>query len=216
MSKKQKYYVVWVGKKPGIYTSWEKCKENIEKVPNAKYKSFESEQQALSAFKDPYYDYVKLSQKQTSLSQEKPLLPQEGLFNQLPIIDSLCVDAACSGNPGVMEYRGVYLKTGKTIFYYRHPYGTNNIGEFLAIVHGLSYLKKHELKQPLYSDSVNAIKWVSQKVCKTKLPLTNKTKDLFEYIHRAEHWLRTNSYSTQILKWDTEHWKDIPADFGRK
>ena len=133
-----------------------------------------------------------------------------------PTLDSLAVDAACSGNPGVMEYQGVYVATGTQVFHYKSPVGTNNIGEFLAIVHGLAYLKKHNLAQPIYSDSVNAISWVRQKLCKSKLPVNDKTQQLWQLIHRAEQWLRSNSYTTVILKWDTDHWGEIPADFGRK
>ncbi len=133
-----------------------------------------------------------------------------------PILKSLAVDAACSGNPGVMEYQGVFVETSTQLFHFKAPLGTNNIGEFLALVHGLSYLKKHNIDMPLYSDSVNAISWVKQKLCKTKLPLNEKTQSLWDIIHRAEQWLRGNTYTTQILKWDTDNWGEIPADFGRK
>lgn len=94
--------------------------------------------------------------------------------------------------------------------------GTNNIGEFLAIVHGLAYLKKNNLGMVLYSDSVNAINWVRAKQCRTKLAMTPETQHLYDIIRRAEAWLHNNRYTTQILKWDTDCWGEIPADFGRK
>ena len=122
----------------------------------------------------------------------------------------------CSGNPGKMEYRGVYLPTGKQIFHYGPVYGTNNIGEFLAIVHALALLKQKGLDMPVYSDSVNAISWVKQKKCKTKLPRNERTEALFQMIERAEKWLRENAYATPIRKWETEKWGEVPADFGRK
>lgn len=197
MANKPKYYVVWKGRKTGIFSSWQECKASVEGFADAKYKSFDTLFEAKDAF--------------TSTGSPNLLL-----HNQLPIHDALCVDAACSGKTGVMEYRGVYILTGKQLFHYQHPHGTNNIGEFLAIVHGLSYLKRHNYSQPLYSDSNNAIKWVKDKHCKTLLPLTPETQDLFDYIHRAENWLRLNTYSTQILKWQTDLWGEIPADFGRK
>ncbi|MCH3924477.1 MAG: ribonuclease H family protein [Bacteroidales bacterium] len=211
---KKKYYVVWVGRKIGIFEQWKDCKASVEGIENARYKSFLTEKEAKQAYNSPYYNYFNKNDN-TKLKQTK----QEDLSylsNQLPIIDSIATDAACSGNPGVMEYQGVYIKTGKRIFYYKADYGTNNIGEFLGIVHGLSYLKRHNLRQPLYSDSVNAIKWVKKKKCQTKLELNSKTKELFDYIHSAERWLENNTYTTQIIKWDTEHWGEIPADFGRK
>jgi len=209
MATKTKYYVVWNGRKRGIFTNWQDCKASVDGFTGAKYKSFETLFEAQNAFNG--VPSIKPSMKNTF-----QLAPNTMLHNQLPIKDALCVDAACGGNPGIMEYRGVYILTGKQIFYYKHPYGTNNIGEFLAIVHGLAYLKRHGFTQPLYSDSVNAIKWVMQKQCKTKLAITDKTKDLFDYINRAENWLRNNTYTTPILKWNTEYWGEIPADFGRK
>ena len=126
-------------------------------------------------------------------------------------------DAACSGNPGKMEYRGVYLRTGKEIFHYGPVWGTNNIGEFLAIVHGLALLKQKGLHtMPIYSDSVNAQLWVKRKKCKTTLERNEKSEALYQLIERAEKWLRENPYQNPIIKWPTEEWGEIPADFGRK
>ena len=130
--------------------------------------------------------------------------------------EALAVDAACSGNPGPMEYRAVYLRTGEVVFHFGPVYGTNNIGEFLAIVHGLALLKQKGLSMPIYSDSMNAIHWVQQKRCKTKLERTSKTEALFNLIERAENWLKNNTYSTRIIKWETTRWGEVPADFGRK
>lgn len=134
-----------------------------------------------------------------------------------PILDSICVDASCIGNPGKMEYRGVDTKTGELIFERKYEEATNNIGEFLAIVHALAHYKKEgkELKV-LYSDSQIAISWVQQKTCKTKIEKNEKTEALLGHIERAILWLKTNEYQTQVLKWKTEIWGEIPADYGRK
>ena len=224
MGKKQKYYVVWQGKLPGIYTSWDECKKQVQGVQGAQYKSFDTLAEAEAASRLPYNSVVVQNTRNTPSTQNTPALViddngmtavREGVENP-PILDALAVDAACSGNPGVMEYQGIYIPTRTRVFHYIAPKGTNNIGEFLAIVHGLSYLKKHHLNQIIYSDSVNAISWVRQKQCKSKLPEDPSTAELWNYIHRAENWLRTNSYTTEIRKWDTDHWGEIPADFGRK
>lgn len=209
MAKKTKYYVVWNGRKTGVFDSWKDCEDSVKGFEKATYKSFDSLEQAQKAFNDNPDKFISKNKK------TKPVL-QTILTANLPIYESISTDAACSGNPGVMEYRGVYTKNGDTLFYYKHQRGTNNIGEFLGIVHGLSYLKKHNLSHPLYTDSKIAINWVKQKKCKTKLTPDESNKDLFDYIHRAEQWLENNSYSTEILKWDTESWGEIPADFGRK
>lgn len=225
MAKKQKYYVVWQGKQPGIYSDWDECKAQVQGVQGAQYKGFDSMAEAEAAIKLPYSSVVTATPicrtAQTS-AKEVLFIDEDGMTAirpgtmNPPILDALAVDAACSGNPGVMEYQGIYIPTRTRVFHYRAEKGTNNIGEFLAIVHGLSYLKKHHLNQIIYSDSVNAIHWVRQKVCKSKLVEDASTAELWDYIHRAENWLRTNSYTTEIRKWDTDHWGEIPADFGRK
>ncbi|MDR0971365.1 MAG: ribonuclease H family protein [Bacteroidales bacterium] len=212
MTKKEKYYVVWSGRNKGVFSSWEDCKKEVFGYENAKYKSFSTKQEAEKAFtqKAEIHIYSKVNKTNKIQSKAKNDNNSEIIWN------SISTDAACSGNPGVMEYRGVSTKTKKQLFFYKHPCGTNNIGEFLALVHGLSYLKKHNLDIPLYTDSVNAIKWVKQKKCKTKLIKNKNNEDLFEYIAKAEKWLEENEYKTQILKWETNNWGEIPADFGRK
>ena len=224
MAKKQKYYVVWQGKKPGIYTDWEACKEQVVGVQGAQYKGFATMQEAEQAIRLPYSSVVNQNTQNIQSNLKTPILTidengmtaiRPGAENP-PVLDALAVDAACSGNPGVMEYQGIYIPTRTRIFHYRAEKGTNNIGEFLAIVHGLSYLKKHGLNQVIYTDSRTALGWVKQKQCKSKLPEDESTAELWNYIHRAENWLRTNTYTTEIRKWDTDNWGEIPADFGRK
>ncbi len=131
--------------------------------------------------------------------------------------DAIAVDAACSGNPGPMEYQGVDLATGQRVFRYGPLHGTNNIGEFLAIVHALAMLQQQgRTGTTVYSDSYNAILWVKKRQCKTKLGRTPRTEQLYQIIARAEQWLRTHTYSNPVVKWETKRWGEVPADFGRK
>lgn len=130
--------------------------------------------------------------------------------------DAWAVDAACSGNPGPMEYRCIDLATGAQVFHFGPLYGTNNIGEFLAIVHALALMERQGVRKAIYSDSYNAILWVNKRQCKTKLERTPRTAQLFEIIARAERWLATHTYSTPVMKWETKKWGEVPADFGRK
>ena len=204
---KKRYYVVWNGVEPGIYGTWQECEAQIKGVKQALYKSFDTIEEAEKAYSSSPYNYIGSKAKEVKMPKE---LPATVLRN------ALAVDAACSGNPGMMEYRGVYIGTGEEIFHFGPIFGTNNIGEFLAIVHGLALLKQKGLDIPIYSDSRNALLWVKQKACKTKLPRDNSSKDLFGYIDRAEKWLRDNSYTTTLIKWETDQWGEIPADFGRK
>lgn len=129
---------------------------------------------------------------------------------------AICVDAACSGNPGPMEYRGVHLPSRQEIFHFGPVHGTNNIGEFLAIVHAMALLKQKGLSMPVYSDSRTAIIWVQKRKAKTTLTPTPENQPLLNLVARAENWLRQNGTPYPLLKWDTEHWGEVPADFGRK
>lgn len=205
---KQKYYVVWRGFKPGIYETWEACKKQVTGFDGAKYKSFTSREEAEQAFDESYETVVERKGKKDLFrlkSKEKPILK------------SLAVDAACKGNPGTLEYQGVFTATQTPVFK-RGPYemGTVNIGEFLAIVLGLAWLKKNKLDYPVYSDSRTAIAWVRNKRVNTKLKRTAKNRKLFHAVDKAVEWLKSNDYNNQILKWNTKLWGEIPADFGRK
>ncbi|MBK8621692.1 MAG: ribonuclease H family protein [Saprospiraceae bacterium] len=202
MAKKSKYYVVWSGVKPGIYNTWEDCQLQITGFEKARYKSYESYDEALLSFK---------AGKDTS-TKKIPLQPYKIEKN------SICVDAACSGNPGNMEYRGVETSSGRQIFHVGPlPDGTNNVGEFLALVHALALLKKLKKEDTLiYTDSQTAMAWVRDKKIKSTLERTSKNKEIFDMLERALLWLKNNSYQNKIIKWDTVKWGEIPADFGRK
>ncbi len=210
MAKGNKYYVVWKGKHPGIYNSWKACQAEIGGVKGAQYMGFPSLEEAREAYNDNYAAYKGKKKKPGFTDLE--LLK---IGNPNP--HSISVDAASSGNPGIMEYQGVDTNSKKVLFK-QGPFseGTNNVGEFLAIVHGLAYLKKRSSDRVLYSDSRTAISWVRKKKCNTKLLPSSKNKALFNLIQRAEEWLKTNAYVTPIVKWETKAWGEIPADFGRK
>lgn len=208
--KNKKYYVVWFGHPTGIFDNWEDCKKAISGISGAQYKSFESLEEARIAYDREYADYRG--------KKSKPALSERDLREiGEPDLYSIAVDAASSGNPGIMEYRGVDTQTHRELFR-QGPFAqaTNNIGEFLALVHGLAFLKKKGSDRKIYSDSRIAINWVKRKKCNTKLKKTYQNRPVFELIERAEKWLKNNSYSTEILKWETKAWGEIPADFGRK
>lgn len=222
-----------------MYSSWEACQEAVSGVSGAKYKSFKTQEEAEDAFEmgEEAYEEAKASDTSDASTSSKPSISRDSressnsnesskpirpAFNpqNLPaevIREAIAVDAACSGNPGAMEYRGVYLADGKEIFHYGPVHGTNNIGEFLALVHGLALLKQKGLNtMPIYSDSVNAHLWVRKHHCKTTLVRNDETEKLYQMIERAEVWLRNNTYRNPIIKWQTDKWGEIPADFGRK
>jgi ribonuclease HI len=209
MKAKNNYYVVWKGVKPGIYHSWKDCEMQVRGFESAIYKGFQDAESAARAFHAGPSAYVGKSSVQT-------VKPKQTTADY-PDFECICVDAACSGNPGPMEYRGVHFPTGRELFR-QGPFemGTNNIGEFLAIVHGLALLQKNGLNLPVFSDSRNALLWVKGHKAKTKLEICKQNQVIFELISRAENWLNTNDFQNKLLKWETEDWGEIPADFGRK
>lgn len=209
---KKKFYVIWKGRKTGVFTSWNACKRQIDGFEGAQYKSFVSLNQAEIAASKTFEDYKGKNTKKPVLSSS-----EKEKYGS-PILESIAVDAACSGNPGKLEYRGVLTHTKKEIFR-KGPFtkGTNNIGEFLALVHGIAFLKQRNKEDiPIYSDSKIAMSWIKQKRCKTNIHFDAHNKELLTLIKRAEKWLKENSFKNPILKWETKAWGEIPADFGRK
>ena len=210
--KKQKYYVVWAGHNIGVFDSWSQCQKEIKNYPGALYKSFKTEQQALDAFEKGYEGY------RESISKSKPI-PSLHEFEHEIEWNSISVDAAWNSVAKDMEYRGVDTRTGFEIFR-QGPFAdaTNNVGEFLALVHALALCQKKEYKNipVVYSDSRTAMSWVRDHKVRTTLKRTNKNKIIFELINRALIWLKKNKIEPKILKWDTKRWGEIPADFGRK
>jgi ribonuclease HI len=216
MAEKPKFYVVWKGRKTGVFSSWEACAAQVQGFTGAQYKSFTSRLAAEQALRGKYAAHV-----------GKPVSSGEWLFApNPPVAESVVVDAACSGSPGRLEYRGVDLRSGKEIFR-QGPYenGTNNVGEFLAIVHALAMLEGQAsalprpgtgTTTPVYSDSETAIAWVKAKQCNTELAADETNAPLFELIDRAEDWLAEHKKANPVLKWDTKAWGENPADFNRK
>lgn len=218
---KNRFYVVWKGRNPGVYDSWEACKQEIDGFAGALYKGFPDKASADAAYAKGFIGFEKA---------EAAVKPNPMTAVVKPLTPAIAVDAACSGNPGKMEYQGVFVDFGTepatSTQLFKSPVfenGTNNIGEFLAIVHALAWQKQKRTTYPIYSDSVNAQKWVREKKCRTKLQPNENNMYLFELVERAEKWLRENdtwmkenSAVIPVLKWKTEIWGEIPADFGRK
>lgn len=208
---KKKYYVVWDGRETGVYNSWESCKKQVLGYPGAVYKSFDSEELANEAFYDDSKEHVGKNKKKPQLTEQ-----QKKKYGE-PILESISVDGASSSRGGMSEYRGVFTHNAKEIFRQGpFPEGTNNLMEFLALVHALGYCKQKGILLPIYSDSRTAILWVQKKEIKTKQPRTKNNEQLFALIDRALKWLKENDYSNKILKWETKVWGEIPADFNRK
>lgn len=204
MASRQKFYTVWVGKKPGVYTTWADCEQQVKGIVGAKYKSYPSLEIAREAFtKTPLWDH----KLRSALIDQKINLPTH----------YLCVDAACSGVPGPVEWRVVKMPERKIILKKGpYHYGSNNIGEFLALVDAIRYRQDHTLDLAIYSDSITALAWVRNKKCKTTIDVAKNNKQLAALIFEAESFLTSSGKFNELLKWETNNWGEIPADYGRK
>lgn len=218
MAKKPKFYVVWQGRNPGVYRTWDACQHEISGFSAAKYKSFPTLAAAEKAFGQNANLHWGVKAPGIGGKKATPTVDPDDYSSLGVDTSAWCVDAACQGNPGILEYQGMDLASGTSLFHMGpYPEGTVNIGEFLAIVHALALLKHgNDGKTKIYSDSRIAIGWIGQKKCKTKLPKSAENARLFEHIQRAEKWLTTQTYTNPILKWETKRWGENPADFGRK
>lgn len=209
-----KYYVVWVGKKPGIYDNWTDCQRQVQGVKGARFRSFPSRNEAERAYREGWKKHWGQS---AAAQKSRPVTSKDVKMKEEIDYNSISVDVGTRGNPGPVEYKGVDTRTGEVLFSHGPiAKGTNNIGEFLAIVHGLAYLKQRGSNKTVYSDSVNAIKWVRQKKVATTLPRDETTEEIWRLIDRAERWLQNNDYDNEVRKWQTDQWGEIKADYGRK
>lgn len=211
----KKYYVVWAGHDTGVFDSWEECQPLVEGFPGAKYKAFSSREAAIDAYRgggaDGGIDLLKAIARRPVISVN---------YDAFPEIDrkGIAVDAGCRRNPGPVEYRGVNLCDGEEIFHVGPlEEGTNNLGEFLAIVHAFALLEQQgRTGVTVYSDSKTAMAWVRDKRVKTTLAPTPGNEKIRALVTRAENWLLTHTPQNHVTKWKTEEWGEIPADFGRK
>lgn len=219
-----KYYVVWEGREPGVYDSWEECQLQIDHFPGARFKGFKTADEAVAAYRGRTSDQLGIIRSILTHTPDA-VMPRTAPAYTPPRhpgirLDAIAVDGACSVNPGPMEYRGVRVATGEELFHVgdKTPlYGTNNIAEFLALIHVAALLKKNgDSATPIYTDSRNALAWLRRGASRTTLTREPRTEATLELLRRADAWLAQNKIENPILKWNTEEWGEIPADFGRK
>jgi ribonuclease HI len=209
---KQKWYVVLKGRKPGIYDLWDEAKEQVHGFPGPVFRSFESQNEAEKAWSEGRFP-ANPPNSGTQFPSPKKAGKKSVSF---PAGQFLVVDAACSGVPGPAEYQGFLMPEKQLLFHKKIGWATNNLGEFLGIVHAIAFLQKNGSDLPVYSDSATAISWVKKKMVKSNLLRNQKTEEAWQLVDRALVWLRENQYRNRIEKWETEQWGENPADFGRK
>ncbi|SKA50884.1 ribonuclease H family protein [Photobacterium toruni] len=167
----KKYYVVWIGREPGIYSDWASCKQQVDKFAGARYKSFSTQPEAVAAFGKPSQicgssaPVKKTSAKRTTAS--KGSLTSEQV-HALTVETKIFTDGGCDPNPG---------KAGSGLALYRNnqlhelwyglyePMGTNNTAELNALNQAL-ILAEQALIQgstvAIFCDSKYSIQCITQ------------------------------------------------------
>ncbi len=215
-----KYYVIFNGPNAGVYDNWDDVSSMVN-FPGARFKSYPSPEEAAEAFRRESDDSSTVGLGRLLSKANSQKLPKAGQPDYMTIpevdLDAWAVDASCMGNPGRMEYQGVELLTGRVLFRIG-PFddATNNIGEFLAIVHAMALMAQQGKFHNIYSDSVSGMAWARTRKVKTQLKPTDRNKKVFELMARAVTWLNAHTFPAKVLKWQTDRWGEIPADFGRK
>ncbi len=124
----------------------------------------------------------------------------------------IATDASHSTKNGLTRYRGIDLRTGIEVFHEDLGNQTVNVGEFLGVVAAAKYIIEHDYApRIIYTDSLTAIAWFTQKrtASKRKLPA----------MFKAEVFLQAMSVeidSIEIVHWDNDKWGETPADYGLK
>jgi len=204
-----KYYVVAKGRKTGIFNTWAECEEQVKGFKSASFKSYHDLEEAKWALKNGL-DIAKMLDSE--VDEAYKLLEKQNI--EIQPVNGICVDGACSGNPGTGEYRYVWTGGGMEIFRSKqYKNVTNNVMEFLGLVDAIKYALKHKISV-IYTDSVTAMVWVKKKECNTtidnKNPISKEINKAIEFLHSID------CKSVEIEKWDTKKYGDIPADFARK
>lgn len=213
---KNKAYVVWAGNTPGVYNSWAECETQTKGFPGAKFKGFPSRELAETAFSEQAGDYIGKKKVVNSPSGQKAKT-----FDNKPGGNYLTVDAAYSHKTKVLEWRGVMVENGNENEVFRsNPYrgGSANVGEFLAVIDGLEYLRDNNINLPVYSDSITAQAWVRKKRNNSNV---ESSPTLIAMLDRADRLLQNGLYDNlkqkiTIKDWESKSWGEIPADFQRK
>ena len=232
-TKKSKWYVIYRGRRVGVYDNWRECEQETRGFPDAKFASFDTYEEARCSFLKECIcgggDCEWVQKAFPSICTSSPSGDTWRTCEGGPEIPCVCTDAACT-NPvgGDVEYRCVRIsnKTAavEQLFAFG-PFrlGSNNIGEYVGLVRALMWTSTHDSlgSAPIYTDSRVAISWVSNPVA----PGSNTTikaigDDLRAELKYCDDWIKTPVAKKEVLKrvrhWKTSCWGEIPADYGRK
>lgn len=168
-----KFYVVWIGREPGIYTDWATCRRQVDKFPAAKYKSFPTRDEASAAYaaghgasRSSAVGAEKTASKSSRTRNSPKTFTAEDVA-AVPVAVKIFTDGGCEPNPGNAG-SGVALYRDERIeslwFGLFNPNGTNNTAELNAL-HQAILMAQKELEAghtvAIFCDSQYAIQCVT-------------------------------------------------------
>jgi len=179
----KKFYVVWQGRTPGIYTDWNSCKRQVDQFAGARYKSFPTQAEAEQAFKGGASKSSSAKSASFKSSGIKKPAGTSTVKNGIKTytaaeIDKMVLDVkfftdgGCEPNPGqagsgMAIYRNEHGSEQVSELWYGlyNPMGTNNTAELNALYQALM-MAKTESEQgktvAIFCDSKYAIQCVTQ------------------------------------------------------
>lgn len=177
----KKYYVVWQGRVPGIYSDWNSCKNQVDKFAGARYKSFPTLTEAEQAFKGVSNATGASSNASKSAGLNTTKKPASGAtpngviktytaaeISKLPMEVKIFTDGGCEPNPGQAgSGMAVYRNEQITELYYGlyTPMGTNNTAELNGLHQALLMAKAESdlgKSVAVFCDSKYSIQCVTQ------------------------------------------------------
>ncbi|MCE9678967.1 ribonuclease H family protein [Shewanella sp. AS1] len=163
-----KYYVVWAGRKTGIFTSWPETKALVDGFAGARYKSFKTEAEACAAFKGQPSGGQKPINKLKQAPKSAPATANKTNESAQPDSDlDIYTDGGCEPNPGKAGSGLALYRSGQlSELWYGlfNPNGTNNSAELNALYQAL-IIAQGALEQGkivhIHSDSQYALNCVT-------------------------------------------------------
>jgi ribonuclease HI len=126
----KKFYVVWAGRKTGVFTEWATTQAQVDKFPGAKFKSFATRAEAVQAFETG-------APRPTGRrpASEKRSAPRLEVHTASVGLQIYC-DGACEPNPGNAGSGIAVYRDGSVVqlwYGLYNPNGTNNTAELNAL-----------------------------------------------------------------------------------
>ncbi|MFT5445653.1 MAG: ribonuclease HI [Gammaproteobacteria bacterium] len=176
----KKYYVVWQGRKTGVFADWVSCKQQVDKFPGARFKSFSSRAEAEVAYGKPGTVATVSSARANTVARAGARPASRAKSNNavktysiaeveaLQADTKIFTDGGCEPNPGqagsgIAVYRE--QKPDQLWYGLYNPAGTNNTAELNALHQGMLMAEQETSvgrSVAIFCDSKYSIQCVTQ------------------------------------------------------